>query len=86
MSKSDSPQTTKGEASASCHCYAFLDSRGEIDLDSIAETEDDAKLKTLEGVMGWRFQYPDRYDQDEAWNNILKYGKIVAVSVSVKYA
>lgn len=62
-------------------CYAFQENSGKIDLDSIAETEDGVRIKCLEGYMGWRFEHPDRYDQDEEWRRLLTFGKVVPVIV-----
>ncbi len=64
-------------------CYAFLDSNGKIDIDSIAETEDLVRWKVLQGSMGWRFEYPERYDQDKEWERLLNFGRVVPVSVSI---
>ena len=80
--------TENGQLSApsASRCYAFLESNGTIDLDSIAETEDAVRWKVLEGSMGWQFEYPERYSRDEEWQRLLAYGKVVSVSVSVEYA
>lgn len=61
--------------------FAFMEADGSIDLDSISDCEDGVKLRVLENSMGWRFQHPERYNQDEAWENLLEFGKIVNVSV-----
>jgi len=62
-------------------CYAFIESNGSLDLDSIAETEDAVRQKMLAGSMGWRFENPERYSHDEAWQRLLVCGRVVQVSV-----
>jgi hypothetical protein len=47
----------------------------------LSETIEGVKLKKLEAHMGWRFQYPERYSRDEAWDLLLHYGTVVMVEV-----
>jgi hypothetical protein len=63
--------------------YAFLDRSGEVDLDSIAETQDGVRLRCLEASMGWRFDHPSRYDHEKEWQRLLTYGSVVPISISV---
>lgn len=65
-------------------CFAFVHSSGEIDIDTLHNTEEGAKLKMLEGSMGWRFEYPERYSHEEHWEMLQKHGEIKAVQVSFK--
>lgn len=74
-------QQSKAVSKPVANGYAFLESNGTIDLDSIAETEDAVRWKMLEASMGWRFEHPERYDRDEEWNRLLAYGRVVPVSV-----
>lgn len=68
--------------SAPILCYAYQELKsGKIDLDSIAATEEEVRIKCLLEAMGWRFGHPDRYDQDEAWKRLLNFGKVVRVVV-----
>lgn len=62
-------------------CFAFMESNGQIDLDSLADTEEKVKYKMLEGTMGWRFEHPERYNPEEEWVRLRSYGKIVKVRV-----
>ena len=75
-------KTTDGDASSAVHCYAFREHSGEIDLDAISETPDNVRLKYLTSCMGWRFQHPDRYSQDEEWQRVLTFGSVVPVLVT----
>lgn len=81
-----SNENGQSSAPSASRCYAFLEANGTVDLDSIAETEDAVRWKMLEGSMGWRFEYPERYNRDEEWQRLLTFGKVVTVSVSVEYA
>lgn len=63
--------------------FAYQENDGTIDLDSISDSIGSVKYKVLEGCMGWRFRYPDRYNQDEEWQRILTYGNVIEVSVSL---
>lgn len=81
----DSEKTLAGSSSAS-RCYAFMESNGTIDFDSIAETEDAVRRKMLGESMGWRFEHPDRYSQDDEWKRLLTFGKVIPVVVSAGYA
>lgn len=74
-------ETTHNEGSPGTDCYAFRGGNG-VDIDSISETPDGVRDRMLEGVMGWRYQYPDRYPHEEAWQRILKTGTVVNVSVT----
>lgn len=51
-------------------------------LESIGETPGIVRDRMLEGVMGWRYEHPDRYPHDEAWQRILETGTVVKVSVT----
>ena len=62
-------------------CFAFMETNGQIDLDSLAEDEEQVKFKVLEGAMGWRFEYPDRYNREEEWVRLQAFGKVVKVRV-----
>lgn len=64
-------------------CFAFIEASGQIDLDSLAETEEIVKYKVLEGAMGWRFEYPERYNHEEEWVRLQAFGKVVKVRVCV---
>jgi len=64
-------------------CYAYRENGGDLDLDSISDTPENVRLKYLQSSMGWRFEHPDRYDQNEAWKRVLEHGNIVSVAVSV---
>lgn len=63
------------------HCYAWRETDGTVDVDTISDTPDNVRLKYLEMCMGWRFEHPDRYNQDEEWERSQAYGSIVQVSV-----
>lgn len=74
--------------------YAVADINGPITVRIDAETasearewfaaeEENVRIKYLEMCMGWRFQHPDRYNQDDEWKRLLGYGSIVPVLVSV---
>lgn len=65
------------------NAYAFLDRNGEVDLDSIAETQDGVRLRCLRESMGWRFDHPDRYSHEKEWERLLTYGSVVPICVSV---
>ena len=65
-----------------CDCYAFRESRGVLDIESIGETPDIVRDRMLEGVMGWRYEHPDRYPHEEKWQRILETGTVVKVSVT----
>lgn len=79
----DSDSDTQAQAGlGSSRGYAFLDSDGTIDLDSVAETEAEVRRKVLEESMGWRFEHPDRYSHEDEWERMLQYGKVVPVYVS----
>lgn len=65
-------------------CYAYVHDGGEIDIDTLHNTTEGAKMKMLEQSMGWRFQYPDRYSPDEHWDMLLQHGEIKAVTVQLK--
>lgn len=71
---------------SACHCYAYREVNGTIDVDTISETPENVRIKYLEMCMGWRFGHPDRYDQDEEWQRLLQYGSVVPVSVSLRDA
>lgn len=62
-------------------CYAFRENTGGIDLDSLAETPHDVRQKYLQMCMGWRFNHPERYDQDKEWARLLTFGCVVPVRV-----
>jgi hypothetical protein len=64
--------------------WAWLDNSGEIDLDSISEDIEGVRINKLESHMGWRFQYPERYSQDDKWEYLLRlFGRVVPVDVTV---
>lgn len=63
--------------------YAWREISGELDLDSISDTQDGVRIKGLKSSMGWRFDHPERYDHDEEWTSLLKFGNVVPVMVSV---
>lgn len=63
--------------------FAFQENDGEIDLESISNSEDNTRINKLESSMGWRFRHPDRYSYQEEWERLLKYGRVVRVEVSV---
>lgn len=63
--------------------YAYRENNGKVDLDSIADTPDNVRIKYLQMCMGWRFAHPDRYDQGEEWSRLLTCGSVVPVRVSV---
>ena len=65
-------------------CYAFVHDGGEIDIDTLHATAEGAKMKMLEGSMGWRFEYPDRYSHEEHWSMLLMHGEIREVTVQLK--
>lgn len=65
-------------------CFAFRELDGTINLDSIADTIESVRFNVLEVSMGWRFNHPSRYSQDEEWGRMLTYGKVVPVSVTTK--
>lgn len=64
-------------------CFAFTYDGYEVELDTIARTEDSVRLLVLKSCMGWRFDHPERYDQDEAWNHLQSHGRIVQVEITV---
>ena len=64
-------------------CHAFLDYDGSIDLNSIAETEEDVKLRVLESSMGWKFEHPNLFNRDKEWGRLLQFGKVVPVEVTI---
>lgn len=66
------------------HCFAYREANGTIDIESIAETVDNVKWKMLESSMGWRFEHPERYNQEEQWKKLLAYGEVVPVVVSLR--
>lgn len=76
----------KPKAPSELRCYAFVDLEGNIDLDSFATTTYDVRQNVLKGIMGWRFEYPDRYNHDEEWENYSKHGRIVFLKLSFEYA
>jgi len=80
----ESPETES--APCSSHCYAYCESNGTIDIDTISDTPDNVRIKYLEMCMDWRFGHPDRYNQDEEWQRLLQYGNVVPVSVSLRDA
>lgn len=65
------------------HGYAFREHSGRIDLESIAESPEHVRDQMIRGVMGWRYDHPDRYDHDDMWNAICTTGEVVRVSISV---
>ena len=67
-------------------CFAYQEHSGKIDIDSIAEHEGVVRLKCLEGSMGWRFERPERYDQDVEWARLLTFGKVVPVIVMTRHS
>lgn len=86
MSDKQDAKTDDAGASREIRCYAFLDDKEGVLLDSVAESEDAVKRQMVSMFMGWRFEYPDRYSHDEEWLRLQKYGRIVPVRVSVEYA
>jgi|LakMenE18May11ns_1017448.scaffolds.fasta_scaffold9406442_2 hypothetical protein len=62
-------------------CFAYQDSTGQLDLDSIAESVDRVRNKMLADSMGWRYEYPDGHDAQ--WNLLLQHGKVVEVVVLI---
>jgi hypothetical protein len=64
------------------HCYAFVDSDGTIDLESLSETEDGVKKRVLEDFVESRWDYGDG-NLESIWLNILKHGKVTPVSIHV---
>ena len=64
--------------------FAFQSTSGEIDIDSVSESVDRLKEKMLPEVMGWRYDYPERYSRETAWERVLETGTIVQVTVAVK--
>jgi len=65
------------------NCFAYREADGTIALDSISDTPENVRLKYLALCMGWRFEHPERYSQDEAWQRLLTFGKVVPVVVMV---
>lgn len=63
--------------------FAYQNDDGSLDLDSIAETVEGVRDRFLEEGMGWRYEYPDRYNHDEAWARALEYGRVVQVDITV---
>lgn len=62
--------------------YAYQRNNGEIDIETISETEEDTKQKTLQGLMGWKYNHPSRYDREVNWQVLLSHGKIITVQVT----
>ena len=62
-------------------CFVYVDDEQGIDVDSVAETPESVRDKYLRESMGWRYDYPERCDQDEAWGEVLRYGKVVTAIV-----
>lgn len=65
--------------------FAFVhdDELHGIDLNSIGKSPEYVRAAMLDSIMGWRFKHPDRYDHDEAWRELLTFGRIVSVVISV---
>lgn len=63
--------------------FAFLNSDGTIDLDAIGETYDAVKHRMLQDSMSWRYEHPTVYNRDEHWEELLRYGSVVQVSIEV---
>ena len=61
-------------------CYAYITSDGDIDFDSIAQTQDGSIAKMIEGCLGWRYQFAE--DQDRMYLKLLKYGRFAQVRVT----
>lgn len=64
-----------------CHGFGLVDKNGHLEFDSLADTEANVRTKYLELCMGWRFEHPDRFSQDEAWERILKFFTVVPVVI-----
>ena len=62
--------------------YAFRHSDGTIDLDTIAKTPGVVRDLLLQDAMGWRFDHPERYDQDATWQRWLQHGRVVEVEIT----
>lgn len=73
----------EASSSGAGDCYAFLESGGTPDIESMSDTPEGVRDRMLEQCMGWRYEHPDRYSQVEAWNQIRETGRIVKVAVLV---
>ena len=62
------------------YAYKSNDQHG-LDLESIAETPELVRDRYLRESMGWQFDYPERYNQDEEWERVLNYGQVVKVLI-----
>jgi hypothetical protein len=71
----------KPEGNCVQEAYAYQDSDGKIDLDSIAESYDDVRTKVLATQMGWRYFHLGRYSQEEAWERLMEFGSVIKVEV-----
>ena len=71
----------KPEGNCVKEAYAYQDSDGKIDLDSIAESYDDVRTKVLATQMGWRYFHLGRYSQEEAWERLMEFGSVIKVEV-----
>lgn len=64
--------------------YAFRHDNGEIDLESVADTEALVREKLLSVIMGWRYGHSSMESQEETWSRMLATGKIVAIDIYEK--
>ncbi len=64
-------------------CYAFRYLSGQIDCDLVGKSEASVRERVLKEHMGWRYEHPGRYPQDEKWQELKSFGEIVQVSISV---
>lgn len=60
--------------------YAFQDDQG---ICNIQDTAEEVRDSMLRDVMGWRYSQPNYYSKDEAWERLLKHGKVVKVRIEV---
>jgi len=71
----------KPEGNCVKEAYAYQDSDGTIDLDSIAESYYGVRYKMLVAKMGWKYFHPGRFSHDEAWGRLMEFGSVVKVEV-----
>lgn len=63
------------------NAYAYVESDGEINLDSIADNVEEVKERCLEQWLGWRYAYTDMYDRDESWLEYSAGGQIMPITI-----